>query len=64
MIAWPPRPRGRRALETGFLKVESIDKRINDTNRIVVSNPLLKTIRKKRDLLPIYTLDEARNVCP
>ncbi len=64
MIAWPPRPRGRRAPETGFPKVESIDERIDDANWIVVSDPLLKTIRKERDLLPIDTLDEARHACP
>ena len=31
---------------------------------IVASDPLLKTIRKERDLLPIDTLDEACHACP
>ena len=52
LIARPPRPRGRRALETGFLKVESIDKRINDTNRICRLQPTLQDDPEKARSAP------------
>ena len=64
MITWPPCPRSRRAPETGFLEVESIDEGVDHANWIVASDPLLKTIRKERDLLTIDPLDKACHACP
>ena len=64
MITWPPCSRGRRAPETGFPKIESIDECVDHANWIVASDPLLKTIRKERDLLTIDPLDKACHACP
>jgi hypothetical protein len=63
MITRPPRPRGRRA-PNRLPEVESIDERIDHANLIVASHPLLKTIRKERDLLAIDPLDKACHACP
>ena len=64
MITRPSRPSGRVAMEAQGGKVEFIDEKINDTDKVIFADPVLQTLGKKRRLIPVHALDETRHAKP
>ena len=64
MITRPSRPSGRVAMEAQGGKVEFIDEKINDTDKVIFADPVLQTLGKKRRLIPVHALDETRHADP
>src|SRR5215475_5341253 len=61
------RPSGRlriNANEPKISQIEPVDKNVNDTNRIVLVDPILQAFRKQRTLSSILALDEALHLIP
>src|SRR4029077_6860963 len=50
--------------EPKISQIEPVDKNVNDTNRIVLVNPILQAFRKQRALSSILPLDEALHLIP
>jgi hypothetical protein len=57
MVTGPPGPRMRSALKAKLCQIKLIDKQINHPNQMILANPVLKTVRKKRHLIPINPTD-------
>ncbi len=53
----------RRAREAEIHQIKLLDKQINHPNQMILANPILKTVRKQRDLIAINTFDETRHTC-
>ncbi len=59
MIGRSPRPPWRNPLEAQLQQLKLVDEDIDHPNRIVVVDPVLKSIREQRRLAPIDTLDKS-----
>lgn len=46
------------AMETQGGEIELIDEEINDTDKVIFADPVLQTLRKKRSLIAMHSLDE------
>src|SRR5262249_18636946 len=61
------RPAGRlriNANEPKISQIEPVDKNVNDTNPIVLVDPILQALRKQRALSSILALNEALHLIP
>jgi hypothetical protein len=58
MVFRTPRPRMRRAHEPKASKIKLVDKHIHHPDKMILVDPVLKTIRKQRHLLPINPFNE------
>src|SRR5258708_6483950 len=61
------RPPGRLRIDPNEPKISQIepaDKNVNDTNRIVLVDPILQAFRKQRALSSILALNEALHLIP
>ena len=58
MVTWPAGGFGDHAIEAKILEIQRVNKIINNTNRIVFVDIILKLPGKQRDLSPIHTLDK------
>ena len=59
MIARAPRPMRRDPLETHIEQLKLIDENIDHSNRVVVADPVLESIREQRRLAAVDTLDKS-----
>src|SRR2546428_6732158 len=50
--------------EPKISQIEPVDKNVNDTNRIVLVDPILQALRKQRALSSILALNEALHLIP
>ena len=57
----PTGPRMRSALKAKLCQIKLIDKQINHPNQMILANPVLKTFRKQRHLIPINPTNETRH---
>src|SRR5215510_8273555 len=53
-----------RLQRTQHQEIEPVDKNVNDTNRIVLVDPILQALRKQRALSSILALNEALHLIP
>src|SRR5215510_813479 len=53
-----------RLQRTQDQEIEPVDKNVNDTNRIVLVDPILQAFRKQRALPSILALNEALHLIP
>ena len=51
-------------LKATGLEVQLIDEQINNTNQVIIVDPVVETLREKRRLTPISALNVTRHVCP
>lgn len=52
---------GHTTLETERQKIELLDEEVDDTNQVILADPVLQTIREKRDLVSVDAADETRH---
>jgi hypothetical protein len=43
-------------------KIKLLYEEIDDTDQVILADPVLETIREKRDLFPVYPFDEIRHL--
>jgi hypothetical protein len=58
------RPRRRPADEPEARQVELLDEEVDDPHQVILADPVLKTLREQRHLIPCDPLDETRHTCP
>jgi len=58
MVTWPAGGFGTDAMKAKLLEIQCVNKIINNPNRIVFVDIILKLLGKQRDLSPIHTLDK------
>lgn len=64
MIPWPSGARGRVSFKTKPRQIELIDKQIDDANKVLLRDPVVQPLRKKRRLSSANTFDETRHEKP
>ena len=63
MVARATGSGGHTTLEAERRKIKLLDKEVDDTDQVILADPVLETIRKKRDLFPVDAIDETRHPC-
>jgi hypothetical protein len=64
VIAWPPRPRRRRALEPKLGQVQLFDEKIDDADEMILADTVLQSLGKQRRLPSVDAFDEPCHACP
>lgn len=63
MVFGPPCPGMSRAPEAKFHQIKLVNKQITRPNQVILVDPVLKTVQKRRHLIPIKPFNEARHRC-
>lgn len=63
VVAGPPRPRRRRALETQADQVQLVHEQVDDPDQVILADPVIQPFRKQRRLPTIDALDEPCHAC-
>lgn len=58
MVARATGSGGHTTLETERRKIELLDEEVDDTDQVILADPVLQTIREKRDLVSVDAIDE------
>jgi hypothetical protein len=61
MVARATGSGGHTTLEAERRKIEFLDEEVDNSNKVILANPVLEAIREKRDLFPVNTIDETRD---
>jgi len=54
---------GRTTLEAERRQIELFDEEVDDTDQVILADPVLETIREKRDLFPVGAINETCHPC-
>ena len=63
MVAWATGSGGHTTLEAERRKIKLLDEEVDDTDQVILADPVLKAIREKRDLFPVDAVDKTRHPC-
>src|SRR5690606_10957446 len=55
MIARPPGPRGKGAVESEGQQIKLIDEKSDNTDKVILTNPVVEPIREQQRLAPRHT---------
>jgi hypothetical protein len=58
MVSGASGPRMRRAREPEACQIELVDKQIHHPDQMILIDPVLKTVRKQRHLIPVHPCNE------
>ncbi len=64
MIARPPGPRGKGAVESEGQQIKLIDEKSDDADKVILTNPVVEPIREQQRLAPRHTFDETGHGLP